>query len=70
MKGSVLIFLICSIVSLILYGIYFFFTGDCAFSEDKAQRFSFWKGTVAYWILNISLVFAGIAIYVLWGNGY
>ena len=70
MKGSILIFLIGMIICLIFYGVFFFFAGDMAFSEDKDQRFIFWKSTLAYWILTISVMFAGIAIYILWGNGY
>ena len=69
MKGSILIFLTCSIVSFILYGVCFFFVGDGAFSDDKFQRFSFWKWTLIYWISNISAMFIGIAVYILWGSG-
>ena len=37
-------------LSLLAYGILFSCFGDDAFSEDKSDRFSFWKMTVWYWV--------------------
>ena len=70
MRGSVLIFLIGMIVYLVLYSFCFFIGGRSAFSEEKEERFFFWKWTLAYWIYNISILFAGIVMYIILGDGY